>query len=167
MFLPLVQTSIVILPLLFKLCDFTPVILKRTRVFPWFVPLLVLRGLNGRKKMKKKKHIWEKTVVPSPYLFQPVGPSPHAAHANPSGLRVPRASGGRRLQARGRHAPPQAPAPILLPPPRRRFASPIPIALPLRRSLRIPIPLPVTLPPGEQRWRPGKAPRAPRLVRSP
>jgi len=62
-FLPLLQSSIVILPLLFKLCDFALVILKRSSRLPLLCNIVCLAGIKWRK-LKKKKHLEEKIVIP-------------------------------------------------------------------------------------------------------
>ena len=54
-FLPLVQTSIVILPLLFKLCDFTPVILKRTSRLPLVCTAVSFARFKWEEKNEKEK----------------------------------------------------------------------------------------------------------------
>jgi len=53
-FLPLLQSSIVILPLLFKLCDFALVILKRSSRLPLLCNIVCLAGIKWRKLKKKK-----------------------------------------------------------------------------------------------------------------
>ena len=65
MFLPLFQTSMVILPLLFSFV-LLPLLLfsNEATIYPYSLTLLGLVGLNG-KKIKKKRQLDEKTAMPS------------------------------------------------------------------------------------------------------